>query len=186
MEAEPEDTRPLPWPLHTIDFEASSLDDGTYPIEVGVARWVSPDRAIESWSSLISPPSAWTRHGSWSTRSAGIHGISREELAQGLSPQEAMRQLNEILGTSVAYCDGGGLDRHWLAMLQHAAGRNATFDLGDFAMLAFRLPHAGHQRLSSWLQASPAPHRGRQDAERLMKALARGLGVTYGQVIDLA
>ncbi|MDY6947270.1 MAG: hypothetical protein SXG53_16285 [Pseudomonadota bacterium] len=186
MDAEPEDPTPIGWPIQTIDFEASSLDDGTYPIEVGVARWTSPDRPIESWSSLISPPSDWTRYGSWSTRSVGIHGISRDELTRGLQPDEVMRHLNTILGKDMAYCDGGAFDRHWLAMLQHAAGRTATFDLGDFAMLTLKLPHAGHQRLSSWLQASPPPHRARQDAERLIKAMARGMGVTYGQVIDLA
>lgn len=32
----------LPWPIHTIDFEASSLDDGTYPIEVGMHAGLRP------------------------------------------------------------------------------------------------------------------------------------------------
>ena len=58
----------LPWPIHTIDFEASSLDDGTYPIEVGIGRWVAPTSDIETWSTLIRPLANWERYGSWSPK----------------------------------------------------------------------------------------------------------------------
>lgn len=185
MDAGPEDPRPLLWPLYTIDFEASSLDDGTYPIEVGIARWLSPDSPIEGWSTLICPTANWERHGSWSSGSEKVHGIAREELATGLSPSDAMRRLNAIIGANTAYCDGGDFDRHWLGMVQHAGGRAATFDIGNFDDLKLKLPHGGHFRLQTWLNDSPPPHRARQDAERLMKALARGLGRTYGKAADI-
>lgn len=147
MDAEPEDPRPLPWPVHTIDFEASSLDDGTYPIEVGVARWASPDMPIESWSTLIRPTSNWRRFGSWSDKSARVHGIQQEALEHGMSPRNAMTRLNAILDTNAAYCDGGQFDRHWLGMLQRTGGTAVTFDLGSFEDLKHRLPHAGHFRM---------------------------------------
>lgn len=88
----------LPWPLMTIDFEASSLDEGTYPIEVGVCRWTSPDATIEGWSTLIAPIPAWCDHGSWSPSSQEVHGIKPEELAAGMSPTEAIAALNAITG----------------------------------------------------------------------------------------
>lgn len=65
----------LLWPLITIDFDASSLDGGTYPIEVGICRWMAPDRDIEGRSSLIKPTQEWIDHGSWSPASAEVHRI---------------------------------------------------------------------------------------------------------------
>lgn len=185
MDAGPENPQPLPWPIHTLDFEASSLDDGTYPIEIGVARWCSPDHPIEGWSALIRTPRDWELNGSWSSMSEKIHGIGRTELMTGILPTEVMARLNSIFGTRRAYCDGGTFDQHWLTMLQHSAKISATFDLGDIEDLMLRLDHAGHVRMQNWLRESPPLHRARPDAERLLKAIARGLRVTYGTVENI-
>lgn len=45
----------LPWPVAAIDFEASSLDEDSYPIEVGLALWPAPGESILSWTALIQP-----------------------------------------------------------------------------------------------------------------------------------
>src|SRR3546814_8676472 len=80
----------VPWPLFTIDFEASGLGEFTYPIEIGIAAWRAPNLPVETWSSLISPPMAWGQHRIWSREGEAVHGISREELAGGISPLEAL------------------------------------------------------------------------------------------------
>lgn len=173
------------WPLFTIDFEASSLDSGTYPIEVGVCRWTAQDRCIEGWATLIRPAEAWQARGSWSLASQEIHRIMPAELECGMEPADAVLALNSIIGTHVAYCDGGEHDVRWARMLIRAAGTQPTFLLGDFDHFAQQCDQFGYMRLVRWLDRAPARHRARADAERLMKALARGLGVEHGTSQDI-
>lgn len=167
----------LPWPLFTIDFEASSLAPGSYPIEVGIARWVAPDRPIEGWSTLIQPVQSWRETGSWTADAQAVHGIRREELENGLTPAETLSMLNGIVGRHAAFCDGGASDFGWARRLVLAAGFMNEFRLGDFDMLTGRCDPDGYARLVRWLDLTPAPHRAREDAERLMQALARGCGL---------
>lgn len=185
MDAEPEDPRPLPWPLFTIDFEASSLAPRSYPIEVGVCRWTSPDRPVEGWSTLIRPDPLWAEHGSWSPQSQEVHGIHREELDAGMTPADTVEALNAIVGGHTAFCDGGASDFAWARRLVLAAKIPNSFRLGDVDMLFGRCDQLGYMRLVRWLDRAPARHRARDDAERLMKALAHGLGLEHGSSVDI-
>ena len=169
--------RALPWPLFTIDFEASSLVPGSYPIEVGVARWAAPDRPIGSWSTLIRPIPLWRTAGSWSAEAEAVHGLRRDELDEGLDPPEVLSALNRIVGTHAAFCDGGESDFGWARRLVLAAGFMNTFRMGDVDMLTGRCDADGFTRMVRWLDANPAPHRAGPDAERLMLALAHGFGL---------
>lgn len=173
-------TAALPWPLVTIDFEASSLDEGTYPIEVGVCRWSSPEASIEGWSTLIAPIPQWREHGSWWPASQEIHGIRPEELESGASPTEAITALNQITRGRPAFCDGGQHDVRWARMLASASGVRPIWPIGDFDHLAVELDQAGYARMLRWMERAPPRHRARDDAERLMKGLARGLGIDHG------
>ncbi len=164
----------LPWPLFTVDFEASSLAPGSFPIEVGVCRWSSPDDPIEGWSTLIKPAPLWKAAGSWTTEAETIHRIRREELEEGLSPAETLSILNWIVGPYAAFCDGGVWDFGWARRLVLAAKFMNSFRLGDFDMLVNRCDHEGSARVTRWLDATPARHRARDDAERLIQALAHG------------
>lgn len=170
----------LPWPIFTIDFEASSLGPGSYPIEVGVCRWAAPDVAIEGWSTLIRPVPLWRETGSWTEEAQAVHGIRREELEDGLDPAETLSILNWIVGPHAAFCDGGESDFGWARRLVLAAKFMNTFRLGDFDMLAGRCDVDGHAGLIRYLGTAPAPHRAREDAERLMLALANGFGLQPG------
>ena len=175
----------LPWPLFTIDFEASSLEPGTYPIEVGVCRWQSRASGIEGWSTLIKPTPEWIAHRSWSPASAEVHGIRREDMESGMTPTAAIIALNRILGTHAAYCDGGPHDLNWARMLARTSGVRATFKIGDFDILCGVLPQPEYMRMVRWLDHASPRHRARDDAERLMKALVCGLGVERGASIDI-
>ena len=166
--------RALPWPLFTIDFEASSLAPGSYPIEAGVARWQAPDHPIECWSALIRPVQLWRETGSWTADAQAVHGIRRDELEDGLDPPEILSILNWIVGPHAAFCDGGESDFGWARRLVLAAGFMNTFRMGYVDMLIGRCDDEGYARLVRWLDANPAPHRAGPDAERLMQALAHG------------
>lgn len=169
--------RALPWPVFIIDFEASSLAPGSYPIEVGVARWQSPESPIEGWSTLIRPAPLWSETGSWTVEAQSVHGIPREELEAGLGAPETLSTLNWIVGPHAAFCDGGASDFGWARRLVLAAGFMNTFRLGDFDMLTGRCDADGSARIVRWLAGNPAPHRAGPDAERLMRALAHGFGL---------
>lgn len=77
---------PTQFPFAVIDFEASSLDENSYPIEVGVA--IVRDGALTSWSSLIRPTPEWRSRDAWSRSSERVHQISREMLADARVPQK--------------------------------------------------------------------------------------------------
>ena len=187
MVATPEAALPLSieWPLFTIDFEASSLDIGTYPIEVGVCRWLSPESQIEGWSTLIRPLPEWEANGSWSPASQAVHGIQRAELETGVTATEAIIALNTILAGHIAYCDGGSHDLHWARMLARGSAVAPTFAIGDFDHLALCADQPGYRQLVRWLDRAPTRHRARDDAERLMIALAHGFGLDHGLSSDI-
>ncbi|MGV2104105.1 transcriptional regulator [Rhizobium sp. 21-4511-3d] len=81
-----------------LDFEASSLSKHSYPIEIA---WVFEDG--RSRSLLIAPEPNWT---DWSETAEGIHGISREKLAD----------------QGVPYASSPSWDGKWLSVLLRAGG----------------------------------------------------------------
>ena len=112
--------------IHFLDFEASGLGDGSYPIEVG---WV--DRSGQGKSCLIRPATGWT---SWSAESARLHGISRAMLERdGLPVDEVAAELVEIFERSGGgvYCDSTLFDNIWLGRIMKAAGRTEKLKLLD-------------------------------------------------------
>ena len=168
----------LPWPLAIIDFEASSLEQDGYPIEVGLAVWPGPEAAITGWSTLIQPAGEWSRCGHWSPASAKVHGIrGRDLLATGQPVERVAAALNERLGSGgVAWCDGDAYDIHWTNALFKAANATRRFRLGAWHQLIARLGPEMRERGLRWLDQAPARHRAREDAEQLLHALAHAVG----------
>ena len=68
-----------------VDFEASSVERGSFPIEIG---WCGVNG--EGEAHLIRPVPDWT---AWSDVSEKIHGITREQLhAEGKPVREVARR----------------------------------------------------------------------------------------------
>lgn len=101
--------------LAFLDFEASSLSDGSYPIEVG---WVFEDGAAETH--LIRPAPGWT---DWDPAAERIHGVSRDVLqAQGEpSDDVALRLLERLQGHDI-FVTAPSWDGKWLSLLLRSAG----------------------------------------------------------------
>jgi hypothetical protein len=98
-----------------LDFEASSLNDDSYPIEVG---WAYEDGRTESW--LIRPAEGWT---DWSSKAEAIHGITRETLAtDGTDHAEVARHLLDTLAEHEVYASAPSWDGKWLSVLLRGAG----------------------------------------------------------------
>lgn len=167
----------LLWPIWSVDFEASSLAAASYPIEIGIVRWSGPHTHIEGWSTLIRPTDEWLGDRIWSAESAAVHGIKLEDLSGGMDPTSVVATVNRIVepGT-VLHCDGGQYDARWLRVLTAASAVEPWWRLGDLDHLVWRL--TGYQQMAvvRYLDKSTAKHRARDDAERLMQAIARGLG----------
>src|SRR3546814_1795139 len=87
------------WPLASIDFEASGLGEGTYPIEVGLAVWHGPDTPIRTWSTLIAPTPDWVARGVWKSEAESVHKIDRGSLHRS---EEHTSELQSLMRISYA------------------------------------------------------------------------------------
>jgi hypothetical protein len=98
-----------------LDFEASSLADASYPIEVA---WVFEDGQEESH--LIRPAAGWS---DWDPRAERIHGISRDTLqARGEPSEEVARRLVDALSGHRLFASAPSWDGKWLSVLLRSAG----------------------------------------------------------------
>jgi hypothetical protein len=98
-----------------LDFEASSLADDSYPIEVG---WVFEDGRSEAH--LIRPAPHWT---DWDPSAEAVHRIRREVLLERGAPhQEVARRMLDVLGPHLVYAGAPSWDGKWLSVLLRAGG----------------------------------------------------------------
>ena len=103
-------------PLAFLDFEASSLGSGSFPIEVG---WAIDGEGAEAH--LIRPAPGWT---AWSVASERVHGIGRERLlAEGEPYGVVARRTAEVLGCRdvIVASDNAAFEQFWLEQLMKAA-----------------------------------------------------------------
>lgn len=159
-----------------LDFEASSLSDDSYPVEVG---WVFEDGRTECH--LIRPAPKWT---DWDLTAEAIHGVSRATLEAEGEPHEAVaRRMLDTLSGHELYASSPSWDGKWLSVLLRAAGlpRHAlrlkdselAFAEAADARLPPRLPEAeaAAARAAVLAQAQqeragrPVAHRALADAE---------------------
>jgi hypothetical protein len=98
-----------------LDFEASSLSDDSYPIEVG---WIDEGGVGESH--LIRPAPGWS---DWDPSAEAIHGVPRETLLAEGEPHDevARRMLARLAGVEI-HATAPSWDGKWLSLLLRAAG----------------------------------------------------------------
>jgi len=109
-----------------IDFEASSLNMDSYPIEVA---WSLEGGSIESH--LINPDEvkSWT---DWEEESQAIHGISKDTLSsRGKHPKWVAKRMNEVLAGKVLLSNAYEFDLDWCETLFKAADEVMEFTFGD-------------------------------------------------------
>jgi hypothetical protein len=151
-----------------LDFEASSLNKASYPIEVGFVR---ADGTGEAY--LIAPPPDWT---DWDSAAERLHGLSRTRLFnEGLSPQAVVANLLPLFAADRVFASAPSWDGHWLSMLLRAAGlprhlvRLSDSDIAH-AEAAGLAPGPEADALIAEVRASlnaaPVVHRALPDARR--------------------
>ena len=117
--------------MYFIDFEASSLLPGSFPIEVG---WVDEEGKGEQH--LIRPHPKWLERNcpGWSTASEAIHGISLETLVRDGSPIDyvAARAAEVLFAPdAITFADQPGWDGQWLDALFEYGGVPGRIELLD-------------------------------------------------------
>jgi len=97
-----------------LDFEASSLSDRSYPIEIA---WVFQDGRSESH--LIAPAPGWV---DWDEAAEAIHGIVRATLVSDGEPHGVVaHRLVEALTGFDLFASAPSWDGKWLSGLLRAA-----------------------------------------------------------------
>jgi hypothetical protein len=111
-----------------LDYEASSLFAGSYPIEAGYSRLDLP----EPISFLITPHETW-RSAIWDANAEKIHGIPRVLLdAEGVSTEEACRRLTAATHGRPVISDHPKVETEWSERLFDAHGLRVPFVVDSF------------------------------------------------------
>lgn len=162
--------------LAFLDFEASSLDEQGWPIEVGVS-WLTDQGGIESHTKLIRRHRSWNLS-AWSKQSEQLHGISIEQLEkEGIQPDEAAEWFVSVTESRRIGSDAPEFEGRWLGRLLRTSMREALVvkqvaRIADFYDLIFpMLRGAELDAFFERLARQPAPHRAGPDSARYAKAL---------------
>ena len=158
------------FPLGVIDFEATSLDALSFPVEIGIAVAYDAVSPIAMWTALIKPHPDWNTGAAWDPDAERIHGIRRGDLAAGMEAVHVIGHANTLLaGVATVCCGDAKYDAMWLAALGRAGGAvTPLFDLVDATGV---VSHDGRARLAKQLETIKAPYRAGPDAERLCRAI---------------
>lgn len=105
-----------------IDFEASGLDENSYPIEVGVAF-----EDGSTYVSLIRPEDSWVY---WNPESEKVHNIPRDKLFhEGTDAKSVAEELNRLLDGKTVLSDAKDHDEFWADVMFNAAGISKKFTI---------------------------------------------------------
>ena len=161
-----------------IDFEASSLNLDSYPIEVA---WSLEDGSIESH--LINPYAidSWL---DWDPMAQTLHGLSRNTLSnEGKHPKWVAQRMNEVLADKVLLTNAYEFDLDWCETLFKAADESMCFTFGDawhvfglqlnMERTAVSSQTVYHQLTQvseqAWKQVSGEQHRASVDVQQLIE-----------------
>lgn len=163
-----------------LDFEASSLSGGSWPIEVGISTLHEDvnDVCVKTWSSLIYPHSSWDRE-EWSWQSANVHGLTFQDLERAPDAEHVAHEVLKRLTGKIVVSDAPDFDGRWLRKLLMSTGYSPDLNLNDFDQAAFSVfEGASLDMLYETLEKTRVPHRAGPDSARLAKAWAVGIKVT--------
>lgn len=152
--------------LSFVDFEASSLDLDSWPVEAAIlATWGQAD------AFLIRRHPSWSMR-AWDRRSANIHGIALADLQEsGLEWAAGLERLGRIAQGHPVFSDAAEFDQHWLDRLAAAAGQVAPFQIRDWheALPSDLKPRAWRLIRAEAGMLAPRAHRAAADTKFMME-----------------
>ncbi len=156
-----------------LDIEASSIESGSFPIEIG---WcVDDERPPESF--LVSPAPGWDTTFGWSPISQALHGITLDDLRRdGIDVRSAVDRIEAAFAHRRVVSDNPDFDDFWLSLVYEAAGMSKAWSIGhveDAYRAAVRANPVATttfvRALHAVERAYPHPHRAGPDALRMAK-----------------
>lgn len=152
-----------------LDFEASGLGPGSYPIEVAWG-WVD---TFQIESCLIRPADDWLEFGLWDEiAETEIHKIGRARLLrEGVPVEIVARHMTSALEGHAVYSDGPRFDGEWLDTLFRAAGRPPPIMIQSIDVLLrarFDIDVAFEAEKAA-LKSCPPTHRAADDVRHLLE-----------------
>jgi len=135
--------------ISIIDFEASSLESDSYPIQVA---WNISDVVH---SHYINPKYVPEWKG-WSVASEAVHNIPRSYLHEhGEHPADVAKAMNDSLAGCTVYSDAVPYDKNWCQRLFDASPYEMAFAFSDFwTKVADFAPSgirgSGHYGMTEW------------------------------------
>lgn len=159
-----------------LDFEASALGPGSYPIEVAVADCQST--LCTSW--LIRPTDEWRAEGIWSEQASDVHQITLSDLTtHGQAPELVAQELGYLCKGKTILCDGGDHDWRRLVTLFSSINEPPPFKLSNYSSFAWELASRLGRRPEIAVRRSelealsrfPILHRAEPDARRLAEVV---------------
>ena len=151
-----------------LDFEASSLAQDSWPIEVGLSWLKNGD--VRTWSSLIRPAPDWC-FSAWSSQSADVHGITHDALRDASAAPEVVDEFFKILDGKSLVSDAPEFDAGWLSRLLQAGGCDTVPTVADYHRVSCaQFSGLALDMLYETLERHPAPHRAGPDSARLVRA----------------
>ena len=157
-----------------LDFEASSLDEDSWPIEVGLS-WIDRHLDVQTFQSLIRPAPEWPEH-AWSPVSAKVHNIPRCDLDDAPDVATVANDLLKALHGRTALSDAPPFERHWLDRLCIAAGVTDHVSIMNFHTTTGRnFSSTALDFLYERLERINAPHRAGPDSARFARGWLAGM-----------
>ncbi|HDZ83574.1 MAG TPA: hypothetical protein ENH56_20385 [Roseobacter sp.] len=157
----------------TLDFEASSLSEESWPIEIGLS-WLEAGE-VQTWSTLIRPAHDWDIS-DWAPQSAAVHGIAFEELKDAPTADNVVGELLQNLGDRVLVSDAPEFETRWLSRMMKAGAQPAIPTIEDYHRVSFAsFSGLALDMLYEALERSPAPHRAGPDSARLAHAWRKAI-----------
>lgn len=155
-----------------LDFEASSLSQNSWPIEIGCSRLINGQTVTRS--SFIRPDPTWELE-DWNPAAQKVHGIGLNDLEGAPPAIDVARLLYPDLSTCMVFSDQPQFETHWLNRLLAVADL-APVPVQHFSqaleeILNDRQLDFYHERL----MRLPAPHRAGPDSARFTEALRYAL-----------
>lgn len=168
--------------LRFIDFEACSLNEDSWPIEIGISSLIRQETgvSVNTWSSLIRPHETWNMR-SWSKKSQSVHGITRADLNSAPDACTVAHQVRDMLSGCYVVCDSPQYDGYWLRTLLSVNGPVPRLSMNHFQSCAITLfDDAPLDMLFEKLERTKAPHRAGPDSARLASSWAYALQYAPG------
>lgn len=155
-----------------LDFEASSLSQNSWPIEIGCSRLIKGKTVTRS--SLIKPSLNWDLD-DWNLAAQKVHGIALKDLEGAPPAIDVARVFYPDLSSCMVFSDQPEFETHWLNRLLGVADL-APVPVQHFSqaleeILSDRQLDFYHERL----MRLPAPHRAGPDSARFTEALRYAL-----------